>query len=139
MNLRAQERREWVGYLRAAIAALPDRLRVMVEKYFLDDQTMADIADEIEVGESRISQLRAEPLVLLRHALISSLDPHLIKPVDRPTGIVDRRRAAYVAAVAAQSDFRTRLTALAEEAKAPSNTSRVIALRADATAVDTDY
>ncbi|OIQ81323.1 RNA polymerase sigma factor FliA [mine drainage metagenome] len=108
-------RRERVGYLRAAIAALPERLRLVVEKYFLDGQPMADIAAELGVGESRVSQLRAEALVLLREGMTASLDTDRATPVERPGGVVDRRRAAYVAAVAAHSDFRSRLTPLAEE------------------------
>lgn len=116
-------RRERVGYLRAAIAALPERLRMVVERYFLDGQPMADIAAELGVGESRVSQLRAEALVLLREGMTASLDPERATPIERPGGVVDRRRAAYVAAVAAHSDFRSRLAALAEESEAPRTSS----------------
>lgn len=112
-------RRERVGYLRASIAALPDRLRLVVERYFLDGQPMAEIAAELGVGESRVSQLRAEALVLLREGMTASLDTERIAPVERPGGVVDRRRVAYIASIAAHSDFRTRLTALAEEAAPP--------------------
>ena len=112
-------RRERVGYLKAAIAALPQRLAFVVERYFLEGQPMAQIAAELGVGESRVSQLRAEALVLLREGMTASLDNESVAPTTRSGGVVDRRRAAYVAAVAAHSDFRTRLTALAEEAQAP--------------------
>lgn len=120
-------RRERVGYLRAAIAALPDRLRLVVERYFLDGQAMAEIALELGVGESRVSQLRAEALVLLREGMTASLDVERAVPPSRPGGAVDRRRAAYVAAVAAHSDFRSRLTALAEESGPPNTVIRITA------------
>ncbi len=110
-------RRERVGYLHAAIAALPERLRLVVERYFLDGQPMADIAAELGVGESRVSQLRAEALVLLREGMTATLFTERAIPAERPGGCVDRRRAAYVAAVASNSNFRSRLTALAEESE----------------------
>ena len=63
---------------------------------------MAEIAEELGVTESRISQLRAEALVLLRDALNSELDPDLLPTSERPDGVAARRREAYFAAVAAR-------------------------------------
>lgn len=121
-------RREQVGYLRAAIAALPDRLRLVVERYFFDGAPMADIAADLGVGESRVSQLRAEALVLLREGMAAALDgSERHEPPIRPSGVVARRHAAYVAAAAAKSNFRSRLTALAEEAEPESAAARFTA------------
>ena len=64
--------REQLGYLHDAIAELPERLRYVVESYFFDQRQMADIAAELGVTESRISQLRAEALKLLRHGLAAA-------------------------------------------------------------------
>lgn len=108
-------RREQVGYLHAAVAALPERLRVVVSMYFLEGRPMADIADILEVSESRVSQMRAEALALLRDGMNSQLDPEQVATTTRPGGCVDRRRESYFAGVAAGSDFRSRLTPLAEE------------------------
>ena len=63
---------------------------------------MAELAEELGVTESRISQLRAEAMVLLRDALNSQLDPHLVAPHARPEGVAARRREGYFAAVAAR-------------------------------------
>ncbi|HEX5742216.1 MAG TPA: sigma-70 family RNA polymerase sigma factor, partial [Pilimelia sp.] len=52
--------RERIGYLHHAIAALPERLRTVVDGYFLREQPMAVIARQLGVSESRVSQLRAE-------------------------------------------------------------------------------
>ena len=55
-------RREQIGYLHHAIAALPERLQIVVTEYFLKERPMADIAADLGVTESRISQLRGEAL-----------------------------------------------------------------------------
>ena len=63
---------------------------------------MAEIAATLGVTESRVSQLRAEALVLLRDALNRELEPDLVPERPRPGGAADRRREAYFAAVAAR-------------------------------------
>lgn len=111
------ERREEVGYLAAAVEALPERLRLVVRMYFLESRPMADIAAILGVTESRVSQMRGEALVLLREGMRRHLDPALPSP--RTGAAVDRRRAAYFAELAASSDFRSRLAPLPEEALPP--------------------
>lgn len=101
--------RERIGYLLDAVACLPDRLRHVIVEYFLRERPMQDIADELGVTESRVSQMRAEALELLRDGLNSQLEPELVAPEARPDGRVARRKAAYYAAVASRSDLRTRL------------------------------
>jgi RNA polymerase sigma factor for flagellar operon FliA len=100
--------RERVGYLHDAIDALPERLRRVVVGYFLQECTMADIATELGVSESRVSQLRAEALGLLKDGLNAQLDPQLVARPERD-GCVARRRATYFHQVAAQGNLRTRL------------------------------
>ena len=95
------EQRERLAYLREAIEELPERLRVVVQDYFFAERPMADIAADLGVTDSRISQMRAEALVLLRDVLNHSLDPALLKPAaGQPGGVAHRRREAYFAAVA---------------------------------------
>jgi len=101
--------RERIGYLHHAIEALPERLRRVVTAYFFDERPMLDIAEELGVTESRVSQLRAEALTLLRDGLNSHLDPELNATLDRPDGCVARRREAYYAQIAAQGDLASRL------------------------------
>jgi RNA polymerase sigma factor for flagellar operon FliA len=102
--------RERIGYLTDAIEALPERLRKVVTAYFLDERPMADIAAELGVTESRISQLRAEALVLLRDGLNSQLNPELVTKAERPEGCVARRRESYYADIAAKSTLTSRLS-----------------------------
>jgi RNA polymerase sigma factor FliA len=102
--------RERIGYLHDAIEALPDRLRLVVSRYFLEERPMAEIAVELGVTESRVSQLRAEALTLLRDGMNSQLEPALVEGAERPEGCVARRKAAYYAQVAARGDLRSRLS-----------------------------
>lgn len=100
-------RRERLGYLQHAVEVLPDRLRAVVVGYFFQERPMAQIAVELGVTESRVSQLRAEALQLLRDGLNTHLEPALAGPVK--DGCVARRRAAYYDRIAARGDLRTRL------------------------------
>ena len=101
--------RERIGYLHHAIEALPERLKHVVNAYFFAERPMLEIAEELGVTESRVSQLRAEALTLLRDGLNSHLDPELIAESTRPEGCVARRREAYYAQIAAQGDLASRL------------------------------
>lgn len=96
------EHRERLTYLMEAVAELPERLRIVVQEYFLAERPMAEIAEMLGVTESRVSQMRAEAMVLLKDALNSQLDPELLAPAARPDGCAARRREAYFAAVAAR-------------------------------------
>jgi RNA polymerase sigma factor for flagellar operon FliA len=101
--------RERIGYLYDAIGALPERLRLVVTGYFLDERPMGEIAAELRVTESRVSQLRAEALALLRDGMNSQLEPGLVDDAGRPEGCVARRKAAYYEQVATRGDMHSRL------------------------------
>jgi RNA polymerase sigma factor FliA len=104
------EQNERIGYLVDSVALLPERLRVVVEGYFFAERPMAEIAAELGVSESRVSQMRAEALVLLKDAMNSALDPELVTPHTRPDGCAARRRDAYFAAVASRRTAAARIT-----------------------------
>jgi RNA polymerase sigma factor FliA len=90
------------------VANLPLRLRRVVIGYFLEELPMQVLAEELGVTDSRISQMRAEAVALLKDAIDAQLDPdQLATVIEAPR--VAKRRAAYRSAVAAHSDFRTRL------------------------------
>jgi RNA polymerase sigma factor FliA len=103
--------RERIAYLRDAVTSLPDRLRHVVVGYFFEERPMQELADELGVSESRISQMRAEALELLREGVESQLEPEAVVAPENPNGRIARRKAAYYASIAAASDFRTRLAA----------------------------
>ncbi len=95
--------KERLGYLQAALAALPERLRAVAVGVYLEQRPMAEIAAELGVTESRVSQLRSEALVMLRDAVNSQLDPERVPAQPNPEGIVARRREALYAQVAAHA------------------------------------
>ncbi|MFZ4516210.1 MAG: sigma-70 family RNA polymerase sigma factor [Acidimicrobiia bacterium] len=106
----ARERR---AYLTDAVSALPERLQRVVVGYFFEERSMQELADELGVSESRISQLRSEALALLKDGMNSQLEPEQVTQEARPNGRIARRKAAYYAAIAAASDAKTRLSAQA--------------------------
>jgi RNA polymerase sigma factor FliA len=102
-------RRERLGYLRHAIDVLPERLRAVITGYFFEERPMARIAEDLGVTESRVSQLRAEALALLKDGLNTHLDPALAAQSPVKDGCVARRRAAYYDQIATRGGLRDRL------------------------------
>jgi RNA polymerase sigma factor for flagellar operon FliA len=102
-------RRERLGYLRHAVDVLPDRLRAVITGYFFQERPMAQIAAELGVSESRVSQLRAEALALLKDGLNTHLEPSLAAASPIKEGCVARRRAAYYDQIATRGTLRDRL------------------------------
>ena len=108
MVLLERERR---AYLLDAVSALPERLRHVVVGYFFEERSMQELADELGVSASRVSQMRSKAMALLKDGITSQLDPETMgESGDSPR--VARRKAAYVSAVAAASNFRDRLSAV---------------------------
>ncbi|MEU4218876.1 sigma-70 family RNA polymerase sigma factor [Actinoplanes sp. NPDC026623] len=117
-------RREQIGYLHHAIESLPERLQTVVTEYFLRERPMADIAADLGVTESRISQLRAEALSLLKDGLNTHLDPELAPDPANPESIVARRRASYYAAIAGNTNLHSRLALTNAQGMVPQTTQR---------------
>ena len=91
--------RERIMFLSAALHALPERLQTVIRGYFFEERTVTEIAGELGVTQSRVSQLRTEALELLRDGMNSQLDPSKVTPLRRQSGRVSRRQAAYRAAM----------------------------------------
>lgn len=62
------------GQLRDAVCTLPDRLRKVVVEYFFEDRPMRAIAEDLGVTVSRVSQMRAEAIKLLRHGISATCE-----------------------------------------------------------------
>ncbi|HYO86133.1 MAG TPA: sigma-70 family RNA polymerase sigma factor, partial [Dermatophilaceae bacterium] len=102
--------RERTAYLHDAITTLPQRLQTVIRGCFFDERPMRELADQLGVTESRISQMRAEALTLLKDGLNANLDPDLLPTPATTTGAVARRKASYYAAIATKSTYHDRLT-----------------------------
>lgn len=103
--------RERKSYLVDAIAALPERLRYVIVGYFFEERPMQDIAEDLGVSPSRISQMRAEAVAMLKDGMNAHLEPESATDDAPESPRVAKRKAAYVAAVGAGSCFHERLTA----------------------------
>lgn len=102
------ETRELLGYLRDAVGLLPERHRLVVVGYFLEGRTSLELAQLLDVTESRISQLRSEALEMLKDGIEAQYS-HTVEPA--PRGRAARRRADYAVAIGGASEWRDRITA----------------------------
>lgn len=103
------EEREQAAYLRDALELLPERLQTVVRGYFLEGRTSADLAAELEVTESRVSQMRSEGLSLMRAGLQAQFDDSSGANAARESSRAAQRKAAYSAALATRSSYAGRL------------------------------
>jgi RNA polymerase sigma factor for flagellar operon FliA len=104
-------------YLAAAVEELPERLRSVVEQLYFRDRPVAELAEELGVTQSRISQLRSEALSLLKEGMNTALEPDLVSRASATPGLAERRRQAYCAAVAGRA--AASLTRIAQGAAVP--------------------
>jgi RNA polymerase sigma factor for flagellar operon FliA len=98
---RAVLRSERARYLHEAISALPDRLDEVVERNFFGDESLTDIAEDLGVTLSRVSQMRARALTLL-HAAMSEIWEGKSVPADGGVRARNQQRS-YVERVAGRS------------------------------------
>lgn len=63
------ERRELLGFLNDALDALPPRQHRVIVGYFVDGRRSSELAIELGVSESRISQMRTDALHSLRRSI----------------------------------------------------------------------
>ena len=102
------ESRELHGYLRAALDNLPERLRVIVVGHYLEGKSVDELGRLLDVTPSRVSQLRADAIEIIRHGVESQFRPGVD---EAPKGRVAIRQARYAAAIAQHADWRSRLLA----------------------------
>ena len=90
---------EQTAYVRAAVAALPDRMRSIVEAIYFDDRTVTEIAEELGITHSAVSQQRSEAIRLMREGMATHYadegDPVVIEAKTSQA-----RRSAYLARLA---------------------------------------
>lgn len=106
---RALLRTERARTLHDAMRELPDRLDEVIERNFFGDESLTDIAHDLGVTLSRVSQMRARALTLL-HAVMSELWDEQPVPADGGVRARNQQRA-YVDRVAANRAGRPLATA----------------------------
>jgi RNA polymerase sigma factor for flagellar operon FliA len=100
------ESRELESYMRDAVRLLPERHRLVIVGYFLEARRSSELAELLEVTESRVSQLRAEALVMLRDGISAQFET---PGPDVATGRVRRRQAGYADAIGRARPWPDRL------------------------------
>ena len=90
------------GWVRAAVLALPERKREVIYGRYWRGQTTAALADTFGVDPSRVSQIHAESVAMIRDALAWHLDQ---QPGPALSALLARRRDAYRHAVAHAHDL----------------------------------
>lgn len=90
---------ERLRYLRAAVDALPERMRAIVTEIYFEDRSVKEIAADLGITHSAVSQQRSEAIRLLKDGLEThySDSGSEYAPVSR---ISPAMRSAYLARVA---------------------------------------
>ena len=101
------EKRELHAYLRDAIALLPERQRLVIVGYFLQDRTSQDLARFLGVTESRVSQMRTEALEALKRGIEAQYGSS--DSADELTGRQLKRRAQFAEAIGERQHWKDRV------------------------------
>ena len=103
--------REQYATLQQSLGRLPERLRHVVEQYFFAQRKLADIADELGVTESRVSQLRSQALLRLRTLMAEDASADVAQPdaVTAPAVRTSPRHASRRAPAARTTSYPTRM------------------------------
>lgn len=92
---------ERLSYLRASVAALPATMRFIVEQIYFEDRAVKDVAAELGITHSAVSQQRAEAVRLMRDGLATHYaDEQDIDNLVVHSRVAPARRAAYLTEVA---------------------------------------
>jgi RNA polymerase sigma factor for flagellar operon FliA len=107
--------RELHAYLRDAVALLPERHRIVIQGYFFEGRSSEELAAEVGVTVSRVSQIRTEAFAMIREGIDAQYrdrDAVRVMPfAGSESKRAASRRTAYAAAIATQRPWRARLGA----------------------------
>lgn len=112
------EARELRAYMSDAVDLLPERHRLVVVGYFMENKTSADLARFLGVTESRVSQMRSEALAMLRRGIEAQYcdeETDEIEVVSETDGVVGRRRARYAKGISSARSIGDRITACSDD------------------------
>ncbi len=83
--------------VRQAVAALPENLRTIIERVYFDGATVKEVAAEMGVTHSAVSQRRTAAMKLLGEGLQKNYVPEQPEiPVSGLTRAAEKRRATYL-------------------------------------------
>lgn len=93
------------GFLRTAVQALPEKMRYIVEQVYFEDRTVKELAEEMGLTHSAVSQQRAEAIRLLQDGLATHYaDEAPSGPAPQvQSRLSPSRRTAYLEALGSQA------------------------------------
>ena len=94
---------ERLAYLRAAVVALPERMRLIVEQVYFQDRSVKDIAADLGITHSAVSQQRSEAIRLLRDGLGTHYADDAELEYTPESTVAPARRSAYLSRLADQA------------------------------------
>ena len=94
---------ERLTYLRAAVAALPERMRLIVEQVYFEDRSVKEIAASLGITHSAVSQQRSEAIRLLRDGLGTHYADDAEAEYVPESTVAPARRSAYLSRLADQA------------------------------------
>jgi RNA polymerase sigma factor FliA len=97
---------ERTRYVTAAVASLPERMRYIVEQIYFHDRSVGELATELGLTHSAVSQQRSEAVRLMRHGLESQYATGEVPRLEEQAKAAPARRAAYLARLAETSTAR---------------------------------
>lgn len=97
---------ERTRYITAAVTSLPAKMRYIVEQIYFHDRSVGEIATELGLTHSAVSQQRSEGIRLMRHGLETQYPTGAVPRVDDQQKLAPARRAAYLARLAETSTAR---------------------------------
>ena len=104
------ERRELNAYLRDAVKLLPERQRLVIVGYFLQERTSQELARFLGVTESRVSQMRTEALEMLREGIAAQYAAsEREEGTGGAVGRQEKRRAQYASAIGTAGNWTDRI------------------------------
>ena len=86
--------------VRAAVDALPEKMRHIVHEIYFNERTVKELAEELGLTHSAVSQQRSEGIRLLRDGFATHYadDPTVKQSVE--SRVAESRRSAYLARLA---------------------------------------
>lgn len=93
---------ERLTYLRAAVAALPASMRYIIEQIYFEDRAVKDLAAELGITHSAVSQQRAEAVRLMRDGMATHYSDVPSPEIVPESRISPVRRMAYLSGVSEQ-------------------------------------
>jgi RNA polymerase sigma factor for flagellar operon FliA len=97
---------ERTHYVQSAVTSLPERMRYVIEQIYFHDRSVGDLAVELGLTHSAVSQQRSEAVRLMRHGLESHYSTGAVPRLEEQPKVAPARRAAYLARLAETSTAR---------------------------------